>query len=157
MQVALTRARGESGEQRLARVHRVVFGNPLPRGTDIRRCAPDLLERLQITGADPSIVQHMHHVGLTVNAVGREVGAAAEHGFRLTQTRGIEPAQDDELVMENTVGDAPALVCRRDLFQAGLVKGGGVFARLRVIQNANVHPAPRAAFTASTITGNWYS
>ncbi|MNL01256.1 hypothetical protein D3C87_1217210 [compost metagenome] len=141
IQITPALARREPGEKCLRRIHRVVLRDPLPRGADICRRAPDLLEGLQITGTEPRIVQHMHHVGLTVNAVGGEVGTAAEYRFGLVPPRCVEPTQDHELVVKDIVGDPPAFVRLGDIFQADLVQGGSVFARLRVIKDANFHAA----------------
>jgi hypothetical protein len=82
----------------------------------------------------------MHHVGLTINTVGREVGAAAEHRFRLIFIGRVEFTQHDEFVMEDVMGDAPTFIGCGDLFQAGFVDQRVVVIRLRVIQHPELHP-----------------
>lgn len=82
----------------------------------------------------------MHHIGLAINTIGGEIGAAAQHGLRLTLTRAIDTAEDDEFVVENIVSDPATFVRLRQPGKVRFVEGCTRVIRLGVIQHAHLNP-----------------
>lgn len=83
----------------------------------------------------------MQYVGLAVDTVAREVGAATEHRDALAPTALLQAAEDDELVVEDGMGHPSTFAVFGQVLQAGLVHRGVGIAGGGVVQHPDLGPA----------------